>query len=70
MKKRLLSILLCLCMAACMLPTVAFAADTGKAIQLVNTNNPTGGISGYNNMVRNSRSFFSSVSSSSQGWAM
>ena len=49
MKKRLLSILLCLCMAACMLPTVAFAADTGKAIQLVNTNNPTGGISGYNN---------------------
>ena len=49
MKKRILSILLCLCMAACMLPTVAFAADTGKAIQLVNTNNPTGGISGYNN---------------------
>ena len=47
--KRLLSILLCLCMAACMLPTVAFAADTGKAIQLVNTNNPTGGISGYKN---------------------
>lgn len=35
--KRLLSILLCLCMAACMLPTVAFAADTGKAIQLVNS---------------------------------
>lgn len=34
MKKRMLSILLCLCMAACMLPTVAFAADTGKAIQL------------------------------------
>ena len=34
MKKRILSILLCLCMAACMLPTVAFAADTGKAIQL------------------------------------
>ena len=34
MKKRLLCILLCLCMAACMLPTVAFAADTGKAIQL------------------------------------
>ena len=32
--KRLLSILLCLCMAACMLPTAAFAADTGKAIQL------------------------------------
>ena len=32
--KRMLSILLCLCMAACMLPTVAFAADTGKAIQL------------------------------------
>ena len=26
MKKRILSILLCLCMAACMLPTVAFAA--------------------------------------------
>ncbi|WP_277118158.1 S-layer homology domain-containing protein [Anaerotignum faecicola] len=34
MKKRILSILLCLCMAACMLPTAAFAADTGKAIQL------------------------------------
>ena len=34
MKKRILSILLCLCMAACMLPTVAFAADTEKAIQL------------------------------------
>lgn len=34
MKKRILSILLCLCMAACMLPTVAFAADTGKSIQL------------------------------------
>ena len=34
MKKRILSILLCFCMAACMLPTVAFAADTGKAIQL------------------------------------
>ena len=34
MKKRILIILLCLCMAACMLPTVAFAADTGKAIQL------------------------------------
>ena len=40
--KRLLSILLCLCMAACMLPTVAFAADTGKAIQLGASN-----ISGY-----------------------
>ncbi len=51
MKKRILSILLCLCMAACMLPTVAFAAgaENDKAIQLVNTNNPTGGISGYNN---------------------
>ena len=34
MKKRILSILLCLCMAAYMLPTVAFAAGTGKAIQL------------------------------------
>ena len=34
--KRLLSILLCLCMAACMLPTVALAADpaTPKAIML------------------------------------
>ena len=49
MKKRILSILLCLCMVACMLPTVAFAADTGKAIRLVNTNNPTGGILGYKN---------------------
>ena len=36
MKKRILSILLCLCMAACMLPTVAFAAgaENDKAIQL------------------------------------
>ena len=36
MKKRILSILLCLCMAACMLPTVAFAAGQiqDKAIQL------------------------------------
>ena len=42
MKKRILSILLCLCMAAYMLPTVAFAAGTGKAIQL-----GTSGISGY-----------------------
>ena len=42
MKKRILSILLTLCMAAYMLPTVAFAAGTGKAIQL-----GTSGISGY-----------------------
>ena len=37
MKKRILSILLCLCMAACMLPTAAFAAgaENDKAIQLV-----------------------------------
>ena len=36
MKKRIFSILLCLCMAACMLPTVAFAAgaENDKAIQL------------------------------------
>lgn len=34
MRNRILSILLCLCMATCMLPTVAFAADTGKAIRL------------------------------------
>ena len=36
MKKRILSILLCLCMAACMLPTAAFAAgaENDKAIQL------------------------------------
>ena len=34
MKKRILSILLCLCMAACMLPTVAFAH---VAIQLVDS---------------------------------
>lgn len=39
MKKRILSILLCLCMAACMLPTVAFAAGAknDKAIQLVDS---------------------------------
>ena len=39
MKKRILSILLCLCMAACMLPTVAFAAgaENDKAIQLVDS---------------------------------
>ena len=37
--KRMLSILLCLCMAACMLPTVAFAAgaENDKAIQLVDS---------------------------------
>ncbi len=36
MKKRILSILLCLCMAACSSPTVAFAAgaENDKAIQL------------------------------------
>ncbi len=43
--KRLLSSLLCLCMAMCMLPTVAFAAETDKAIQL-----GTSGISGYDAM--------------------
>ena len=39
MKKRILSILLCLCMAACMLPTVAFAAgaENDKTIQLVDS---------------------------------
>ena len=39
MKKRILSILLCLCMAACMLPTVAIAAgaENDKAIQLVDS---------------------------------
>ena len=39
MKKRILSILLCLCMAACMLPTVAFAAgaENDKSIQLVDS---------------------------------
>ena len=39
MKKRILIILLCLCMAACMLPTVAFAAgaENDKAIQLVDS---------------------------------
>ena len=34
MKKRLLSILLMCCMVLTLLPTTAFAADTGKAIQL------------------------------------
>ncbi|MFQ9452266.1 MAG: putative Ig domain-containing protein [[Ruminococcus] lactaris] len=34
MKKRILSILLLCCMVLTMLPTAAFAADTGKAIQL------------------------------------
>ena len=34
MKKRLLSILLMCCMVLTLLPTAAFAADTGKAIQL------------------------------------
>lgn len=39
MKKRILIILLCLCMAACMLPTAAFAAgaENDKAIQLVDS---------------------------------
>ena len=34
MKKRLLSVLLMCCMVLTLLPTTAFAADTGKAIQL------------------------------------
>ena len=34
MKKRILSILLLCCMVLTLLPTEAFAADTGKAIQL------------------------------------
>ena len=34
MKKRILSILLLCCMLLTLLPTAAFAADTGKAIQL------------------------------------
>ena len=34
MKKRILSILLLCCMVLTLLPTAAFAADTGKAIQL------------------------------------
>ncbi len=44
MKKRMLSVLLCLVMVVGLMPTAAFAAgtDTGKAIQL-----GTGGISGY-----------------------
>lgn len=39
MKKRLFSFLLCLCMAACMLPTVAFVAgaENDKEIQLVDS---------------------------------
>ena len=43
MKKKLLSILLCLVMVVGLLPTVAFAADTGKAIQLgtSGTSDPT-----------------------------
>ena len=34
MKKTILSILLLCCMLLTLLPTAAFAADTGKAIQL------------------------------------
>ena len=68
MKKRILSILLCLCMVACMLPTVAFAADTGKAIQLVNTNNPTGGILGYKNNNSYDYIYMGSYNSSPVKW--
>ncbi len=48
--KRMVSLLLALCLVAGLLPaTTVFAAgtDTGKAIQLVTVSNPTGGISGY-----------------------
>ena len=47
MKKRILSILLLCCMVLTLLPTTAFAADTGRAIQLgtdalsKNVNTPT-----------------------------
>ena len=68
MKKRILSILLCLCMVACMLPTVAFAADTGKAIRLVNTNNPTGGILGYKNNNSYDYIYMGSYNSSPVKW--
>ena len=42
MRKRILSLMLCCVMLLCLMPTTAFAAGTGKAIQL-----GTSGISGY-----------------------
>ena len=42
MRKRILSLMLCCVMLLCLMPTAAFAAGTGKAIQL-----GTSGISGY-----------------------
>lgn len=45
MKKRLLATILCLCMVVTLLPTVVFAADTGKVIQ-----DGIGGISGYDSV--------------------
>ncbi len=51
-KRRILSLLLAVCILAGLIPTASFAAgtvtSTGKAIQLVNSSNSTGGISGYN----------------------
>ncbi|MCD8045763.1 MAG: DUF6273 domain-containing protein [Clostridiales bacterium] len=50
-KRRILSLLLAVCILAGLIPTASFAAgtvtSTGKAIQLVNSSNSTGGISGY-----------------------
>ena len=48
-RKRFLSLLLAICLVVGLMPTVVFAAgtDTGKAIQLVDSVNTTGGISGY-----------------------
>ena len=49
MKKRVLSLLVATCLISAMMPATVFAegTDTGKAIQLVDSGNPTGGISGY-----------------------
>ncbi len=48
-KKRILSLMMAVCLISAMMPTVTFAEGTGtvKAIQLVDGGNPTGGISGY-----------------------
>ncbi|MCD8224292.1 MAG: DUF6273 domain-containing protein [Clostridiales bacterium] len=50
LKRRAASLLLTACLVAGLMPTgmlTAYAADTGKAIQLVTESSPTGGISGY-----------------------
>ncbi len=48
-KRQALALLLAVCLAMGLLPASAGAASTDKAIQILTTANPTGGIEGYNN---------------------